>query len=517
MKKKFCSMTILFTIYVFPIILADRYYQDDLSRSLRGITGWSNDARPLTEFLMRWLGGGTPISDISPFPLLLSVILLAYTLTLYVHNNHHLLFLQSAQIHSTNMQAETPSGSLPSAQGFGIAVCLGFPVIANPFLLSTFSYRFDCITMILALCAAILPYAMPDAFARWKIFLASAFLCMVVLTTYQPCIGIYISLCFMELFFMILQGRVDWKRLVIRALSLIVCLPPYYLVMRHFITEGSWQESAYQFSGGDSLFSSIPQNFSTLARFVRRYFDGVPRYVIVLTSLLVVCGMILTVLRVWSSSNTKKPVQVLHTLYILCLPVFVTLSSLLPLLVLAPSKFSVSSHTLIALCSFGLWMGVMLLLSADRFPNAVMILMIPFLVFHMGFSYTYGNAMKEQKNYEEYVTYSIVHDIETLEGETEYQYLTINGHAPKAPEVQMLCEKYPIFSSLVPTYVTSNSYLGGALLQHYMQQDLEFEGMTEENETLTQSGNAVISNSLYDCYTDGDKIIIQFREASNAF
>jgi hypothetical protein len=124
--------------------------------------------------------------------------------------------------------------------------------------------------------------------------------------------------------------------------------------------------------------------------------------------------------------------------------------------------------------------------------------------------------LTEQKSYEEYVTYSIVHDIETLEGSDEYQYLTISGHSPKAQEVQMLCEKYPIFNSLIPVYITNNSYLGGALLQHYMQQDLEFTGMTEEDEAITQSGNAVISNSLYDCYRNGDKIIIQFREASNA-
>jgi hypothetical protein len=497
--------------------MADRYYQDDLSRSLRGITGWSNDARPLTELLMRWLGGGTPISDISPLPLLLSVILLAYTLTLYVQKNLQPLLLQSAQVQSADLQLDTPWDNLTLSQCAGIALCVGFPVIANPFLLSTFSYRFDCVTMILALCTAILPYAMPDTFARWKVFLASAFLCMVVLTTYQPCIGIYISLCFMELFFMILHGRVDWKRLIVRALSLIVCIPPYYLVMRRFISEGSWQESAYQLSGSGSLFSSILQNFSTLARFVQRYFGGVPRYVIVLTCLLLLCGMILTILNVWSSSIAKKPVQVLHTLYILCLPVFVVLFSLLPLLALTPSNFSISSHTLIALCSFGLWMGVMLLLTADRFPKAVILLILPFLVFHMGFSYTYGNALQEQKNYEEYVTYSVVHDLETIESGDEYQYLTISGHAPKAPEVQMLCEKYPVFNSLIPVYVTNNSYLGGALLQHYMQQDLEFTGMTEEDEALTQSGEAVISNSLYNCYTNGDKIIIQFREASNAF
>jgi hypothetical protein len=226
--------------------------------------------------------------------------------------------------------------------------------------------------------------------------------------------------------------------------------------------------------------------------------------------------MILTISAVVRSGTEKKAAQLLYTLYILCLPVFAVLSSLLPLLALTPSNFSISSHTLIALCSLGLWMGVMLLLTADRFPKAVILLMLPFLVFHMGFSYTYGNALKEQQRYEEYVTYSIVHDIEALEADGEYQYLTISGQAPKAKEVQMLCEKYPVFNSLIPTYITNNSYLGGALLQHYMQQDLEFTAMTEEDEAITQNDNAVISNSLYDFYGNGDKIIIQFREASNA-
>ena len=48
----FFSLTALYAVYVLPIILANRYYQDDLSRSLYGITGWKNDARPLTECLV---------------------------------------------------------------------------------------------------------------------------------------------------------------------------------------------------------------------------------------------------------------------------------------------------------------------------------------------------------------------------------------------------------------------------------------------------------------------------------
>lgn len=39
-------------LYVLPILLADRYYQDDLARSLYGATGWSGDGRPLTNWLM---------------------------------------------------------------------------------------------------------------------------------------------------------------------------------------------------------------------------------------------------------------------------------------------------------------------------------------------------------------------------------------------------------------------------------------------------------------------------------
>ena len=85
--RLFHALTLLLGLYVLPIILADRYYQDDLSRSLRGVTGWNNDGRPLTEQIIKWLCGGTPIGDIFPLTLILSVILLAYVLTLYIRHN----------------------------------------------------------------------------------------------------------------------------------------------------------------------------------------------------------------------------------------------------------------------------------------------------------------------------------------------------------------------------------------------------------------------------------------------
>ena len=37
-RTLFFSLTALYAVYVLPIILANRYYQDDLSRSLYGLS-----------------------------------------------------------------------------------------------------------------------------------------------------------------------------------------------------------------------------------------------------------------------------------------------------------------------------------------------------------------------------------------------------------------------------------------------------------------------------------------------
>ncbi len=154
----FYALTILYGIYVLPVLLADRFYHDDLTRSLRGVTGWNNDARPLAEWLMKWLCGGFPIGDISPLPLLLSVVLLSYVMTLYVKQS------------------------------------------------------------------------LPGRLAHWKVFCFSGVMCMIMLMTYQPCSGVYICLCMLELLFMILSCSLDLPRLIVSLWA--VTSPPLMLFYR---------------------------------------------------------------------------------------------------------------------------------------------------------------------------------------------------------------------------------------------------------------------------------------------
>lgn len=488
--RVFYSLILLFGIYVLPILLADRYYQDDLSRSLRGVTGWTSDARPLTEWIMKWLCGGTPIGDIAPLPLLMSILILAYTLTLYLRQN------------------------LPDVHSVWILSVIGFLVIANPFFLSNLSYRYDCVTMVLSLCAAIIPYALPSGTNIRKMGCFSFLMCMVILTSYQPCCGMYIALGCLELFFMILAADIDWIRLVMRAVSLGTgALIYYFIIMPHYIADGGWQQSAYQVSLDSSagLLDSVRQNFDRFLYLMKLYLPGVPMPVILSALLLMAGGMLVAVMTIRRTCGRFRYLGALYTLF---LPVLITAGSILPLLVLTPSIFSMSAHTLIVLCGFCLWAGIMIYFIASRAEKLTIILLIPCLLFSLTFSYTYGNAMKSQKQYDEYITYGIVRDIEAMNTNGQYHRLTIDGKMLRSKENAMLCEKYPLFQHIIPMYISNSSYLGGAQLLHYMRYDLEFDSLSEQEALAIEQDTPVLTNAVYSCYTYEDKIIIHFNEES---
>lgn len=489
-RNLFFALTVIYGVYVLPIILANRFYQDDLSRSLYGVTGWNNDARPLTERLMIWLCGGFPIGDVFPLTLILAVLLLAYTVTMYAKRY------------------------LPS-EGFPIpALIAGFLVIANPFFLSGLSYRFDSVTMVLALCATILPYVTPERKALWKIFVFSFLMCMVAFTTYQPAAGVYVGLWFIELFFMLFAARIDVPRLFVRAAACGFSVIVYkYVILNRYIrpADGGWQSDAYRFAwkseGG--LLSGISQNLQSLLHYISLVLQGVPTLLLLLLAALLAAGMVCAGLSLF---RRKLPLhrRIFSLVYLLLLPVLTTLGSIGPLLVLTPSTFSISVHSLLCLCGVGLWAGVMLSFLPQAHRRLWLLLFLPCLLFGLTFAYTYGNAMTSQKQYEEYLTYSIAHDVETLNAENTYETLTVSGRAPRSPETARLCEKYPVLTDLVPTYLTNSSYLGGVQLLHYTQEKFTFEGLSEEDENLIENTTPALANSVYSCYETEKKIIIHF-------
>ena len=120
-KIVFRGLLILNLVYVLPIIIANRYYNDDLPRSLYGATRWNGDGRPLVEVIIKILCMNTTINSIAPLPLILGVLFFSYVLSMYIK------------------------------QYFGetyhdyIKILGSFFVIANPFMLANLSYHYDSV------------------------------------------------------------------------------------------------------------------------------------------------------------------------------------------------------------------------------------------------------------------------------------------------------------------------------------------------------------------------------------
>ncbi len=258
-----------------------------------------------------------------------------------------------------------------------------------------------------------------------------------------------------------------------------------------------------------SLFTAILQNYNSFAALVREYTAGVPRILLLLAAAYGIGGMSVSLMTLIGKQTGIR--RIWQLLYVLCLPALTLLGCLLPLLVLKPTFFTISSHTLIALCGLGTWLGIMMSFLSQKIGRLMLVFALPCILFSFTFSYTYGNAMKSQQQYEEYMACNIVHDIETLNADGQYAYLTVEGDMPYARETAMLCDKYPLYRDLVPVYINNSSYLGGALLSHYMQEDLEFTSMTEEDAALLATGQPVIKGTVYSCYLNADKIIVYFH------
>ena len=125
--------------------------------------------------------------------------------------------------------------------------------------------------------------------------------------------------------------------------------------------------------------------------------------------------------------------------------------------------------------------------------------------------YSYGNALKSQNEYEKYMVYSIVHDLETINSRGEYSELTFMGQAPKSRQLQMMCDKSPFFNEVVPVYFGNDIWISGAWVYHYMQYELTITSENELDREAVNTTEPVIQNSRYACYLNSDKVIVYFR------
>ncbi len=480
--------------YVLPIILANRYYNDDLSRTLYAYAGWTQDGRPLSQLILYFVSGWKPLADISPLNLLMGVVLLVMSLTIYARKN--LSFIANKTC---------------------VAMAL-LMVLVQPFDLQSISYKYESLFMLLALSIPFLLFSTNEDVSLWIKLGVSVITGVMIMSIYQAVLGMFLILELVQMYLCMQIQRKSFKdyfKAELPRLAGVMAGALFYVVAiaPRFVDKKGWRHEASQVSLGlnGRAVANFFENIKRGLAYQLQVLHGTSKLYIVSLLLLCTLTVIAIVMQCWKNHRKEEhnaSVWLMDVLLVL-LPLAAVICVYLPMTVLS----SMALKYRVFFC-FG---GVLLLLALmimGAFGNKCKILMVVMgacLFFQYSSVYAYGNALKCQKEYEEYTVHSLAHDLETLNAEGDYQKVSYLGNAPKAKQLQTICEKYPFFDEIVPVYVTNDTWIGGVWVNHYLQDELEICEPDDSDITVAENETPVLKNALYECYTTGDKIIVSWK------
>lgn len=456
-------LSFLCFVYVLPIIMANRYYVDDLGRSMMGYTRWAENGRPLADILMKlfgFTGRGERIVDLFPLTLLMAVAAFVYFSFCYyrAHFDHGRPILA--------------------------ALLLFFPFI-NPFFLENLSYRFDSLTMMLSLVLVMAAYLEREV--SWRTMVIASLLFFLSLCLYQAVIGFFVILAMIEALLaycdrqQLVMARSILRALFARVVQLLLAYLLYALLIKPKYAAAAYTakhselltpnlEGLHQLWQHMLFFNDkIAQSIADMPLFI-------PAYLMVAT-----LGTLLWLIRVRHRLLAERMVggallEGVLSVGILLSPALAFVMSFLPLSVFTEPVTFV--RVLISYSGFLLWMAVVLLLGVGRWRLAPL-LALPAIWFALIFSYAYGTAMGEQKIYDQYLATNIAAKIHEADPKVEKR-LFLYGAQRVSPVLENAASRYRLIGDLVPVYLKKNWNWGVRFLNHFGVENLWADHIEDE-------------------------------------
>lgn len=486
--KSFYFLLVFSLFYIFPIVLANFYYIDDLTRSIVNYVGWARDARPLTAALTVLLNGGEPLMDISPLMQVGTVVFLDYAI---------IVFLKKFIVEY-------------SAFKIFLAAALGY---ANLFLLENFSFKYDSFSMIVSLGIFLLLYAFPEDANRITTLLLSVLVVIISLCMYQASIGAYISLAVVESIYLIYRNepvRKIFERVLLRIIGIGIGGIIYFKLIVPYFTDSPGY-SLYH-AGILDVFSSIglQKAFGHASAFMELFKDYVISlgYICPVLILAAFVGIICLAVDIWNRRNESVYVKSLFIMYIMSCPLLLIGASIIALVILENPVYL--PRALISVTVFTLFIGIILCYLSQQSRIAIVISLMA-VIYTLAFSSSYGNLLYRQDRMDSLVASYLVYDMNRAEskGEIKIDKVSFLGESPRSRE--LLLEKFrrPLFDRLVPAYMDNDWYWGRVYLLHYKRNWLEAQNDPKDLEYV-KNNIPVSSNEFYKLYLHGDKFIVCF-------
>ncbi len=480
-KKVFYYVIGICFLYVLPIILANRYYNDDTQRVFYHYAGWSLDGRPLADIAIKLLCGvNNYIYDIFPLPLLISV--LVYSIV-----------------------SVSWSRMIYSADGV-IGVIVSFLPISMPFFLTNLSYRFDCFGIVVSAVLLMIPFMYKNERKHIKL-LVDAICILVSMCFYQGTVGLYLGLAFIVAFVLYIEGTSFIPQLVQNIASFIVGTVFYKVVIATmFVDKTGWRAEANSFIPAGGVFGSLWGHMYDLLILILDYAKGVgARQLLIVFVIWAFGGISLACI---TNRSSKTRIVQLEFLYCM-LPAVSFLAAEMPMLILSHSYAQTRHQPQLLILMFVMALSLAIIYKA--FPRVAIVSGIIVILLQFSFSYAYGNVLRSQKEYEAYIVHNIVRDIEKCPNAENAMTIGVSGTVPYSPIVESTYNLMPIFRDMVPNGIDNDGMLGGAIINHYSRNLLDFTDISQEDELYMQEHEPVSQNKVYDMFVNNDKVYIRFK------
>jgi hypothetical protein len=422
----------LYWLILYPILRANRYFNDDLKRALIGHTGWDSNGRPLTTLLMKLLQCyDSGLADISPLTQIGSIAVLAWA---------GVLIARRYAIRSPWM-----------------AALAAFPLGAQPFYLENLSYKFDALSMSLAILLALLPIlAIGLQRRRWWLGVLSLF---GSLSFYQPAVNAY--LIFMLLEVVLAQLREEpvrqWlKPLLLRTLQIGVAIVVYQLVIGIHIHGWVAQESQKIHS-----LSELPLVVKNIAGFYQLIGNSFGRqwwmYFAPLLAMLALWPLAIGIgyaLRQRAEHAWWVTGALLITSILLPLTAILGIAG--PMLLLLKPEF----EPRVLMGVGALLVAALILMQAalarwQKSPRWSLAAGCMLAAGMCSLASAYGNALGEQKSYEDRIAASLADDLLNLKASRNIHSFLLDGSIGFSPITKHVAEEFPMINLLISPYIDS--------------------------------------------------------------
>lgn len=468
-RKTLFLLVLLNALYVFPILLADDAYVDDLGRSIYGYTGGKANGRPFADMVMGLVSFGKPIQDTAPLSQLLAVLLLSYTMILLARTYY-------------------ASVSCPLLVG-----CLALAIMP-PFLLENLSYHFDAVTMILALCIGLSCYAVPEDWGRRERFLYGAAAAFLVLGLYQAAIGAYLSMAFVEA--ICPRGEDKRKRMMERFAALLLAGVLYKIMCAFVVQLDSYSGAHAQmvFPVTQEGLGIFLKNLASFGGWFGLAFDSTPRLVTFIVFGLLAYGF-------WIFWRKKQGLRYLVAL------AGMLLGTILPQLFLREPVFA--ARVMISCVVLAIFLGI-LMSFVIRQKRMAALLLIPLLFSGYAGAYAYANVLHAQSDANRRIAQQLVTDIGRLNLDSEKNDIVVFGQSPAARERQLAEKRRPIIAAMTPIYLSGDWMWGGVLMNHFSNREFHII-RAEDGDRSCREQQPDVARDIYRIYSRDNHFVVDFE------